>query len=370
MFSRIFLFFIIFFSFTTIIQANSQQLPQVEKKIIVITEKPNTQIESFFLKPEGEGPFPIVFLPVANHPKGAKALVDFGYLDRFVNLGIACVAISAPGFGASTGEKDFSGPNSVNAMIKAIDHFSSLPFIDSSRMGVYGMNRNATLASLVSAHCSALSLQILESGEYDLTSRRENLPNYLKALGLQESLLEESGGNEEALKDRSSLYQATLMHQTTLILHGEFDNHYGLPSAKALHQKLVDQGVLAYLKIYPNGLHDLGGEKWEDITPFLREHFFGLTGIGIQIAQVGPVIQISKILSGMPAALSQKLKVGDTILGIAPNNESSLIDTVKMPVKECISYILGKKGTSLRLLVQHFDYQIEEIILERGSYIF
>lgn len=224
-------------------------------------------------------------------------------------------------------------------------------------MGIYGMNRNATLASLVSASCSDLKLQILESGEYDLTSRRKDLPNYLKDLGLQEALLKEAGDNDQVLMERSSLYHTMSMHQTTLILHGEFDNHYGP----------LEQGVKSYLKIYPNGLHDLDIEKWDDNMLFLKEHFFDLVGIGIQLTQVGSVIQISKIHSGMPALISQKLKVGDTILAIAPNNEMTSINAIKMPLKELISHIFGKKDTSLRLRVQQFDYPIEDVIIERKS---
>src|ERR1700722_8126999 len=152
---------------------------QVQRGFIAQTGASQQQVEFFFLKPKGEGPFPVIFLPVANHQLGARALVDFGYLSRFAAEGMAAVAISAPGFGGSDGERDYSGPNTQKAIIAVIDHFKSLPTIDQSKMAIYGMNRNATLASMVSAHCSDLSLQILESGEYDLTLRREYLPDYL-----------------------------------------------------------------------------------------------------------------------------------------------------------------------------------------------
>lgn len=338
----------------------------VESRFIAHPEKAQHRVEYFFQKPLGEGPFPIMFLPVANHPKGALALVEFGYLDRFVNQGIAAVAISAPGFGKSDGKVDFAGPHSQKAILAVVDVFKTLPFVDRSRMGIYGMNRNATLASIVSAHCPDLAVQILESGEYDLTSRREYLPNYLKALGLQEGLYQET---LESLMDRSSLYHTETMHQTTLILHGEFDNHYGLPSAIALHQKLEDQGVKSYLKIYPDALHDLGVEKWEDIFLFLRERFFGVVGIGIQVAQIGPVIQIAKIYPGLPAAASKKLRVGDTILEISPQNDGEYRNAIQMQAKEFISFVVGKKGTALSLRVQHFDYSIEEVVIKReGSY--
>ncbi len=338
---------------------------EVEGGFVTQTGDPQKLVEFFFLKPHGKGPFPVIFLPVANHDLGAKALVDFGYLTRFASEGVVAVAISAPGFGASEGERDFSGPNSQKAIIAVIDHFKILPMIDRTKMAIYGMNRNATLASMVSAHCTDLSLQILESGEYDLTLRREYLPDYLKSLGLQANMLKEVGDDPQALMDRSSLYHTQTVHQKTLILHGELDNHHGLPSARALHEKLIEEGKESYLKIYSNGLHELGREKWGDVVSFLREHFFGLVGIGIKLEQIGSVIQIAKVLADSPAALSGKLRVGDTILGISPNNDEFVINAVDLPLKEAISHIRGKKKSAVRLHVAHFDYETEEVVVER-----
>lgn len=69
---------------TSVTSANnplSPQKPCVEQGFIAHPEKGQNRVEFFFLKPTTEGPFPILFLPVANHPKGASVLVEFGYLD-------------------------------------------------------------------------------------------------------------------------------------------------------------------------------------------------------------------------------------------------------------------------------------------------
>ena len=55
-----------------------------------------------------------------------------------------------------------------------------------------------------------------------------------------------------------------------------------------------------------------------------------------------PAIQIAKIYPHSPAALSEKLHVGDIILRISPNNDENEIDTLCMPVDQFVSLILGK----------------------------
>jgi hypothetical protein len=72
-----------------------------EKGIILNPDKKENEIEFFMLKPEGGGPFPIIFLldgyqpPESSH--GGKQLAEYGYLDRFAKEGIVAVSISAPG---------------------------------------------------------------------------------------------------------------------------------------------------------------------------------------------------------------------------------------------------------------------------------
>jgi hypothetical protein len=328
-----------------------------------------SQVEFFYAVPEWKGPFPVLFLLSGYQPEkdslGGKELVNFGYLERFVNEGILPVSISVPGFGGSSGKRDFCGPYSQKAVHAVIQHFKNGSFVDPSRMGVYGISRGAILGGMVSAYCEDLSLQILESGEYDLLTRLEALPAYLHSL--RENLLKESGGTIEALKERSCLYHVQNMHQKTLILHGEFDDRKGIGSAKALHQALLAEGVESHLKIYLNGLHCLGPEKWEAILPFLREHFFQKVGVGIGVVKIGSAVQISKIHPGTSADLSNKLRVGDTVLGVSGHVEDPLINALGMPIGEFVSHLLGKKGTLVHLQVQHYDGGVEEILVERSS---
>src|SRR5579863_9873751 len=83
----------------------------VEHSFIENPDEPHHKIEFFLQKPEGDGPFPVLFLIHGYQPlssSGAKEFVDQNYLSKFVNEGIVTVAISVPGFGASEGSRDCS----------------------------------------------------------------------------------------------------------------------------------------------------------------------------------------------------------------------------------------------------------------------
>jgi pimeloyl-ACP methyl ester carboxylesterase len=326
-----------------------------------------SKIECFYQRPSGIGPFPVVFVIHGHQPdgnnRGGRQVVDLGYLNLLAEEGIFGVAISLPGYGQSEGQRDYCGPDSQQAALSVIQHFKSLPFIDSLRMGLYGFSRGAILGSLVSCQCSDIFLQILEGGWYDFTADR-GLPCYLKEL--TENILRETGGTPEALRERSALFQADKFHAKTLFLHGEFDDRKGLSSARQLHERLIARNVESYLKVFPNELHFVESQKWATILPFLRAHFFNLYGIGINISMSMPVFQISKIHSESPAERSQKLKVGDAILRISPFNTEEEVDVVGMRFRPILSLLLGEKGSFLRLHVQHFDGTLEDVVVQRN----
>ena len=149
--------FLLFFAFAICCYAGDLH---VEQGFITDPNQSSNQIEFFTMKPEGEGPFPVIFLLHGHQMEptaGGQQFVDLNWLDYFAHEGIIAVAISIPGFGNSDGKRDFSGPNSQRAIADVLDHFSHLPFVDAKRMGVYGISKGATLASMVHAYYPLLS---------------------------------------------------------------------------------------------------------------------------------------------------------------------------------------------------------------------
>lgn len=347
----------------------ANEFDQVECRYIDNPNDPCHRIEFFTLKPKGVGPFPVLFVLHGHQPpetsNGGEQLVKLGYLDMLVQEGIVAVAISIPGFGNSGGSRDFSGPNSQKAIATVVEYFKQFPYIDSAKMGIYGISKGAILASMVHKYTSSLNLQILEAGTYDLSARNFLLPSYLS--GIQKNLIAESGGTDRDFMERSALFNTEYIHANTLILAGEFDDRRTVPSSVALHEKLLAEKKTSRIKIFPDELHVLSAVKWKTILPFLRQQFFDLYGIGIHVTLVMPAIQLAHILPNSPAAQSGKLHIGDVILKISPNNDGHEIDTLRMPVAAFISHLLGKRGTELCLYVQHFDQTCEEVVLKRGS---
>lgn len=372
--SRLFCVFLVLIVITLqgALIANEREMQRkqtFERGVIAHPDQSENRIEFFYLLPNKEGPFPVLFLLTGWQPeensKGGKELAEFGYLHRLTAEGIAAVSISVPGYGNSDGKRDFGGYYSQRAICAVIDHFNQHPLIDSSRVGIYGISKGASLGAMVSALYPAVKLQILESGFYDLLTSPWPMPQYLNTI---HDNLKKVCDTPDSLMSRSAVYYADKIKATTLILHGEFDDRRGLSSARDLHKKLINYGVSSKLKIYPNATHCLTSEKWEEILSFLRFHFLNICGLGIKISDPSPAIQITEIFPGSPAALSGKLKIGDVILRVAPNDDAREIDVFRMPKNELLPLILGKPRTKVRLHVQHFDQTYEDIVIERAFY--
>src|SRR5690242_11682897 len=86
---------------------------------IIHPDDSSKRVEYFLEKPKGTGPWPtVVFLH--GHQQGLRPggrdFVTWGVLDRFAKRGYLGVAISQPGYGASSGPADFCGRYTQNAV--------------------------------------------------------------------------------------------------------------------------------------------------------------------------------------------------------------------------------------------------------------
>jgi hypothetical protein len=352
--------------FTSLFFFNCLFSNEIEESFII---NPHTheKIEFFFLKPSNEGPHPVIFIIHGDQPnpsKGGKQLVEAGYLQKFTNENVLAVAVSIPGYGNSEGLRDYAGPRSQQAIGEVIYHFSQLPFVNPSKMGLYCISKGAILGSMIHRYSPPLALQILEAGAYDLILRSSELPTYLHRI--LDVIKQETENTEGALKERSAVYHTQHVKANTLILHGEVDDRMGLSSAKQLHSLFLSQGKKSTLKIFPKTPHHILPEKWNTIIPFIRMNFFEICGIGIEIRQCFPAIQITDIYPNSQAAKAEKLQIGDAILGISPNNDDNEIDALEMTLSQFTALMLGKQGTSVRLHVLHFDNTEESIDIIRG----
>jgi len=341
----------------------------VEQGFVEDPYRPGNKVEFFFSKPEGNGPFPVMFLLHGYQPpeksNGGMQLVDIKYTDIFLEEGIVAVSISIPGFGNSAGKRDFFGPDSQKAVVAVIDYFKKQSYVDLKRIGLYGISRGADTAAMVCTFYRDIALQILESGMYNLQEVYRTLPDELQ--GIRDCIEEEAGTTSAAFEARSATAHSASVSAATLFLHGEHDNRMGLAPAKQLREWLLQHYVDCRLIVYPDAQHRLPREKWGPILAFVREKFFNLYGIGIEFEKDTQPPTIKAIRSNSSAERTRKLKVGDVVVNVSPHNDTTAFDTLHMTVKQLIPLILGKKNSLVRLRVQHPDQSYEDIVVDRNN---
>ncbi len=99
---------------------------QAETLIVPHPDDSSKIVEAFFKKPsrpKRNGSWPtIIFLHgYQSHPSaGGRDFIDWGVLDKFANRGYLAVAVSQPGFGNSSGPRDFCGPFTQRGVLSVI----------------------------------------------------------------------------------------------------------------------------------------------------------------------------------------------------------------------------------------------------------
>ena len=212
-------------------------------KILLIPHPDDSskKIEYFLETPKGEGPWPtIIFLH--GHQEGLRPggrdFVDWGVLDQFVKRGFLSVAISQPGYGNSTGPADFCGISTQHAVAAVISKLKLEGIVSSNSIIIEGISRGALVAGLVAAHDSSITAVILISGLYDLPQFVSTKSTNLIRKSIVDSILTETGGTDEALRNSSVLYFAKDIKAATLIINGEKDERTDPNQARRLAEEI------------------------------------------------------------------------------------------------------------------------------------
>ena len=90
------------------------------------------------------------------------------------------------------------------------------------------------------------------------------------------------------------------------------------------------------------------------LNPRAAERFnqamsLSLEGIGAQLQKRDEMVTIMELIPGGPAARSQKLKIGDRIIGVGQGVSGAMEDVVGWRIDDVVAKIKGKKGTDVRL---------------------
>ena len=257
-----------------LLACSSRQVLHAQALSIPHPDNPSRHVEYFLEKPAGHGPWPaIIFLHGHQEPQptpGGKVYVQWGVLHEFARRGYLAVSVSQPGYGQSSGPPDFCGPFTQHAVAAVIARLRAEGLAQPGKILIEGVSRGAMLAGLLAAHDSSIKGLVLISGEYDLREEVAH-PKSPIAVEIANDIVAESGGSQQALKDRSVLDVAPHIKATTLILNGANDDRTDPGQARRLAQEINKHGGHAQAIIYPQYGHQIPvAVRNKDVDPFIQ----------------------------------------------------------------------------------------------------
>lgn len=237
-------------------------------------DQPTATVEYYIEQPKGDGPWPtVIFLHGhQNFPKnvGGRAFADWGVLQRYASEGYLAVSVSLPGYGNSTGPRDFAGPYSQNAVVAVMNHLKKEKRSIPDRIVIQGISLGAVTAALIGARDEDLAGLVLISGLYDLPSFFEQNGS-TAAFDIKAAAVAQTGGSQDALRSRSALLIADKIKAETLILNGALDERTDAAQALKLAATITAAGGNATARIFPDAGHDIPiAERKQFIAAFIH----------------------------------------------------------------------------------------------------
>jgi dipeptidyl aminopeptidase/acylaminoacyl peptidase len=205
-------------------------------------------IEAITFQPLAEGKFPGLLL-IPGYPGNPSGYLGLGRI--LAEKGFACVSIAHPGFGKSKVKPDFIGPNTLKVLMTGFRKFEREPYVDSSRLGIFGYSRGAMAASLLILQMNEIKAAVLGAGVYDF----QKAYNDIKIEGIRENMRIETGMTEASIKERSSILRMNEIVCPVLILHSETDENVPVNQAYMLRDRLTELKKDFEIKISPTGRH-------------------------------------------------------------------------------------------------------------------
>ena len=222
--------------------------------------------EAYLTRPAGPGPFPLMILfhgHTFESIGGAGSVVPEA--EAFASdLCYAGLAVSLPGYGASEVPAGMDPEITLNVVLDGVSLVKKLPWIDSTRLYLYGFSRGAFFAALLANRVEGIQGIVLQSGAYDLNQF------YQDTLWFR-SLLNPTG--EQNPKLISILPEVPTWHAPTLILHGGKDFLVSVHQANLLRDSLEAAKKPYRFVVYPDNGHRLPPEDVrKKATAFLEEN--------------------------------------------------------------------------------------------------
>ena len=223
--------------------------------------------ESYLARPRGRGRLPLVVL-LHGHSlvgSGARRLLPTAAIFA-KEVCYASIAVSLPGYGDTKVPDASLAESTRQVVLDAVAKVKQLPWIDASKIYVYGFSRGAVVAAALVNEIDGLKGAMLQSGAYDLATLYKNTSNFVL-----KKLLNPHGEAEPKL--RNLLPEAADWQTSTLILHGAQDSLIPVSQATLLRDQLQSLGKRHRLVLYPERGHWLPIREIKDqAVQFLKDN--------------------------------------------------------------------------------------------------
>ena len=199
--------------------------------------------------------------------EGAGDNIESGF--TLTQRGLSVFLPSMPGYGNSSGAKDYCGPNTQSLILKSITQL--IATFGFQKLGLWGISRGATLSGCLAVKTTLpISCLVLQSGAYDL-AKDYSWPN--KPAEIKTNMTNETKGEIDPWVSRSSLSELAKLSCPTLILHGKQDDHIDVNQSLVLDNLLTSLHKDHQTVILDNSNHYLTSATLKTYTlPFLLSH--------------------------------------------------------------------------------------------------
>ena len=136
----------------------------------------------------------------------------------------------------------------VNDLVDAVQWMKRQPYVDSSRIGIWGWSGGGTYTLLGMTRSTEFKAGIAVAGVSDMRFYDTKFA---------ESVMKTEAENKEGFEAVSLLKYAKDLHGRLMIVHGTYDDNVHIQNAWAFIDELIRANKLFELTVYPMRMHGI-----------------------------------------------------------------------------------------------------------------